>query len=599
MLAERALAPLTDVFLFESAYIAGRFDAFVGAANGVRRIVANGIGAAEFAPVAPNADAADLLYVGELRAAKGIDTLLEAIALRRPLARPRPARGARRLGPGPGRADRSWRKRLGVAPFVSFPGPMPVREAFRLGRMLVVPSRAESMPYVVLEAAGARVPMIATNVGGIPEIYGPFRDRLGPPDDPADLHARIEATLAVPADRRQRRGRRSRRLRRRALLDPDHGEFRDGGLRARRSRAAAARSRPATPRRDDSPSHQLRPTMAAFSAVRHRKRSPRRPRSGTAASRANADAAATGSPPNRPAPAYSRVVIAGVVRAIESALIVLTGMAIYFALRRAQRRPAAGLLLAVIVGVAAMSIVSFSRCNVYSAPAFRHPVRAAVPHRRRLDAGVSRRLRRDVLPQARWRRVARLDGRLVRSSASPRSRSSARSCRASIGQLWRAPGACSSAPSSSAAARSARELLRELAKSDEAEVQHARRLRRSRRRALARHGRGLSQARQRRRSRRIRALDAHRSRDLRAADHRRAAHPADAAQALGAADRHSPRRARQPAALPAALLFLCRPGAGARSLRQADRRLGRRHQAGVRQDRRRARARSRCRRCWR
>ena len=69
---------------------------------------------------------------------------------------------------------------------------MPVREAFKLGRMLVVPSRAESMPYVVLEAAGARVPMIATNVGGIPEIFGPFRDRLGPPDDAEDLRARIE-----------------------------------------------------------------------------------------------------------------------------------------------------------------------------------------------------------------------------------------------------------------------------------------------------------------------------------------------------------------------------------------------------------------------
>ena len=36
MLAERALAPLTDLFLFESAYIAGRFDAQVGARNGVR-----------------------------------------------------------------------------------------------------------------------------------------------------------------------------------------------------------------------------------------------------------------------------------------------------------------------------------------------------------------------------------------------------------------------------------------------------------------------------------------------------------------------------------------------------------------------------------
>ena len=45
--------------------------------------------------------------------------------------------------------------------------------------------------------------MIATNVGGIPEIYGPHRDRLGPPDHPADLQARIERTLAMPEAQRQ------------------------------------------------------------------------------------------------------------------------------------------------------------------------------------------------------------------------------------------------------------------------------------------------------------------------------------------------------------------------------------------------------------
>lgn len=203
MLAERLLAPMTDVFLFESAYIASRFDRFVGAGNGVRRIVANGIGPAEFEAAAPNDDAADLLYVGELRAAKGIDTLLEAIAL---IGRTRGVvPRAVLVGSGPDQSMLTQRaQRLGIAPFVSFPGPMPVRQAFRLGRTLVVPSRAESMPYVVLEAAGARVPMIATNVGGIPEIYGPYQDRLGPPDDAEDLRARIETELDAAADRRQR-----------------------------------------------------------------------------------------------------------------------------------------------------------------------------------------------------------------------------------------------------------------------------------------------------------------------------------------------------------------------------------------------------------
>jgi len=200
MSAEKLMAPLTDVFLFESAYIAGRFDALVGARNGVRRVVANGLHPAEFAPVEPAADAADLLYVGELRAAKGIDTLLDAIALIgcRSGAVPHIVM----VGSGPDKAALSAHAReLDVDAFVSFRGQMPAREAFKLARILVVPSRAESMPYIVLEAAAARVPMVATHVGGIPEIFGPFRDRLGPADDATNLALRLMAALAAPAEK--------------------------------------------------------------------------------------------------------------------------------------------------------------------------------------------------------------------------------------------------------------------------------------------------------------------------------------------------------------------------------------------------------------
>jgi glycosyltransferase involved in cell wall biosynthesis len=56
--------------------------------------------------------------------------------------------------------------------------------------MLVIPSRAESLPYVVLEAAAAGVPIIATAVGGVPEIFGPQADALIPPEDVAALAMR-------------------------------------------------------------------------------------------------------------------------------------------------------------------------------------------------------------------------------------------------------------------------------------------------------------------------------------------------------------------------------------------------------------------------
>jgi glycosyltransferase involved in cell wall biosynthesis len=201
MAAERLLASATDVFLFESAYIAGRFDALVGARTRVRRVVPNGLRAGEFALAAHRPDAAELLYVGELRAAKGIDTLLDALALVAGAGGRTPRLVL--VGTGPERemlAERA--RRLGVADSVTFAGPMPIRDAMALGQILVVPSRAESMPYVVLEAAAARMPMIATNVGGIPEIYGPFRDRLGPAGDPEELRRRILSMLELSAEQR-------------------------------------------------------------------------------------------------------------------------------------------------------------------------------------------------------------------------------------------------------------------------------------------------------------------------------------------------------------------------------------------------------------
>jgi glycosyltransferase involved in cell wall biosynthesis len=204
MAAERTLARATDVFLFESRYIAARFSEQVGHARALQRIVCNGISAAECEPVAPRPDAADFLYVGELRSAKGIDTLLAALAV---VSRDRGTCPRTVLvGSGPDQQELLRQaQELGLGAYVSFPGPMPAREAFALGRTLLVPSRAESLPYIVLEAAGARVPMIATNVGGIPEIFGPHAHRLIPCDDVPALAASMQAELDRPArDRAER-----------------------------------------------------------------------------------------------------------------------------------------------------------------------------------------------------------------------------------------------------------------------------------------------------------------------------------------------------------------------------------------------------------
>jgi len=67
-----------------------------------------------------------------------------------------------------------------------------------MGRMLVIPSRAESLPYVVLEAVAAGLPVIATNVGGVPEIFGQAADRLIPADDIGALMGAITNALDNP-----------------------------------------------------------------------------------------------------------------------------------------------------------------------------------------------------------------------------------------------------------------------------------------------------------------------------------------------------------------------------------------------------------------
>ena len=71
----------TDLFLFESSYIAGLFRAEIGRPPAMVRVVRNGVGDAEFAPIALRADATDIVCVGELRPVKAIDVLIEALAL--------------------------------------------------------------------------------------------------------------------------------------------------------------------------------------------------------------------------------------------------------------------------------------------------------------------------------------------------------------------------------------------------------------------------------------------------------------------------------------------------------------------------------------
>lgn len=190
---ERMLMRRGDLFLFESAFSAEIFRRKIGTPRGLVKVAHNGVSRQEFEPVAPRPDATDLVFMGELRHLKGIDVLLEAIAR---LRRDGRSVTATVVGSGPDRdmlyalADT-----LGLTDLIRFKPAMPGPEALTLGRVMVVPSRAESLPYVVLEAAAGGVPLIATRVGGIPEIYGQQSAALIPPGDAAALATAIAQAL--------------------------------------------------------------------------------------------------------------------------------------------------------------------------------------------------------------------------------------------------------------------------------------------------------------------------------------------------------------------------------------------------------------------
>lgn len=198
---EKILGRLTSGLIFESDYARRVYDARVGIGDVRARVIPNGLSPADFRAHTPADDAADLVYIGELRPIKGVDVLIDALAR---VAESRPIRAVI-VGSGPdGDALKRQASALGLN--ISFPGAMPAAQAFALGRCLAVPSRAESFPYVVLEAGAAGIPIIATNVGGIPEIIGDTYDLIAC-DDAEALAGAIHATLDNGAAARVRAGR--------------------------------------------------------------------------------------------------------------------------------------------------------------------------------------------------------------------------------------------------------------------------------------------------------------------------------------------------------------------------------------------------------
>ncbi|MBE7184994.1 MAG: glycosyltransferase family 4 protein [Methylobacterium mesophilicum] len=167
---ERLMERFGDGVLFVSDHERRTFMQKIGEPKGRSALVFNGLRDEEFEPIAPASDADDFLYIGMMRDLKGPDLFIDALAqTERALGGPVTAAMV-----GAGDDLPRYRQQvsaLGLSSRVRFFDPMPARQAFSLARQVVVPSRAEAMPYIVLEALAAGMPMVASAVGGIPEIF--------------------------------------------------------------------------------------------------------------------------------------------------------------------------------------------------------------------------------------------------------------------------------------------------------------------------------------------------------------------------------------------------------------------------------------------
>lgn len=196
-LIERALMGLTDGFIFESAFAQKAYFEQIGTPKAPHPVIHNGLTPEEFEPILPGPGAADFVFIGEFRAVKGISYLLDALSeVRAPGGRPATLVMA---GSGPEMdAARAQIARLGMEQRVTFLGVQPARPTLAQGRVEVVPSLAESLPYVILEGAAAGRPVIATDVGGVREIFGPTADRLLPAADTPALRRAMQAAIDDP-----------------------------------------------------------------------------------------------------------------------------------------------------------------------------------------------------------------------------------------------------------------------------------------------------------------------------------------------------------------------------------------------------------------
>lgn len=156
-------------------------------------------------------------WVGRISHEKGPDVVIDALAL---LSDARIALSI--VGDGDARVAAEARAAaLGIADRITWHGM--VHEAaslFRAFDVFVLSSRTEGTPIVLFEAMAAGVPIVATAVGGVPDVVCSREAVLVTEEDPAALAAAITDTLENPAAALERARAARRRLEQEFALQP-------------------------------------------------------------------------------------------------------------------------------------------------------------------------------------------------------------------------------------------------------------------------------------------------------------------------------------------------------------------------------------------
>ena len=145
-----------------------------------------------------------LLFVGRLAGVKGVPILLQSVA---DLAADIPDLRLTLIGDGPDRADLETKARdIGIADrcdFVGYKSQSEVAEALTHASLFVLPSFAEGVPVVLMEAMAAGVPVLTTRIAGIPELVEDgVSGKLVAPGDTDALTGALKDLLSPSTDRR-------------------------------------------------------------------------------------------------------------------------------------------------------------------------------------------------------------------------------------------------------------------------------------------------------------------------------------------------------------------------------------------------------------